>query len=192
MRKEEDLRVRRTRKLLIESLMSLMQERSFEKISINDICERAMVHRATFYNHFDDKQSLFNFALDEIEEEMFLSTIEKGEYNSSKEMYLSLLKNVFDYIDKNRDKFKLIIENNSGKLISIISDTMKRSVRYFISKNEQQHEYVVPLNIIIDFFMGGIAFLCLDWIKLGTYSKEELLKFFEIFLEENNFLKNKN
>ena len=58
---KEDLRVVRTKKLLTDSLKNLLQEKSFDKITVNDICERAMVHRATFYNHFNDKTDLVNY-----------------------------------------------------------------------------------------------------------------------------------
>ncbi len=188
---EEDLRVRRTKKLLIEALMSLLQEMAFEKISVNDICERAMVHRATFYNHFSDKADLFNYALDELEEEMFESTIENGNFNSAKEMYLCLIVKVFDFIEENRKKFNLILKNNSEKIVLLIATTMKRSLRYLISKNKytQEDEYAVPLNIIIDFFMGGITFIVLDWIQHDAYKKEELIKLFEIFIDEQLFKK---
>ena len=188
---EEDLRVRRTKKLLIEALMDLMQERAFEKISVNDLCERAMVHRATFYNHFGDKNDLFNYALDEIEEEMLLSTIEKGNFSTSKEMYLSIITRVFDFIEANRKRFKLIINNNSDRLIMLIATTMRRSVRYFISKNHYSQDYIVPLVIIIDFYMGCLAFIVLDWLQNNEYKKEELIKFFDMMMDEDKFLKNK-
>lgn len=189
---EEDLRVRRTKKLLTEALLGLMQERAFEKISVNDLCERAMVHRATFYNHFDDKYDLFNYALDEIEEEMLLSTIEKGNFSTSKEMYVSIITRVFDFIEANRKRFKLIISNNSDRLIMLIATTMRRSVRYFISKNHYSQDYIVPLDIIIDFYMGGLAFIVLDWLQNNEYKKEELIKFFDMMMDEDKFLKNKN
>lgn len=189
---EEDLRVRRTKKLLTEALLGLMQERAFEKISVNDLCERAMVHRATFYNHFDDKYDLFNYALDEIEEEMLLSTIEKGNFSTSKEMYVSIITRVFDFIEANRKRFKLIISNNSDRLIMLIATTMRRSVRYFISKNHYSQDYIVPLDIIIDFYMGGLAFIVLDWLQNNEYKTEELIKFFDMMMDEDKFLKNKN
>ena len=53
-----DLRVRRTHKLLWEALMTLMSEQEFEAISVKEICERAMVHRTTFYKHYEDKYDL--------------------------------------------------------------------------------------------------------------------------------------
>src|SRR5260370_1213134 len=55
---QEDLRVRRTHKLLWEALMAELSERAFEEITVTDICERAMVHRTTFYKHYEDKYAL--------------------------------------------------------------------------------------------------------------------------------------
>lgn len=61
--KPTDLRVRRTRKHLIEALYGLMQEKPFQQISVQDITERAMVNRSTFYAHFVDKYDLFAQAI---------------------------------------------------------------------------------------------------------------------------------
>src|SRR5258708_20531136 len=54
----EDLRVRRTHKLLWEALMTELSQRPFEEITVKEICERAMVHRSTFYKHYEDKYAL--------------------------------------------------------------------------------------------------------------------------------------
>lgn len=53
-----DPRIRRTRKLLQEALGNLMQTKSFEEISVQDITEAATVNRATFYDHYTDKFAL--------------------------------------------------------------------------------------------------------------------------------------
>lgn len=53
-----DPRIRRTRRLLQEALKTLMQTKSFEEISVQDITEVATVNRATFYDHYTDKYSL--------------------------------------------------------------------------------------------------------------------------------------
>src|SRR5215510_5102896 len=55
---QADLRVRRTHKFLWEALMVELSERPFEAITVKDICERAMVHRTTFYKHYEDKYAL--------------------------------------------------------------------------------------------------------------------------------------
>ena len=57
---ELDPRVRRTRKLLQESLAKLMKEKEFDKISIGDIAEVSTLNRATFYDHYPDKNALLN------------------------------------------------------------------------------------------------------------------------------------
>lgn len=56
----EDLRVRRTRKLLRQALIELTIEKGFAAITVQDIAERAMVNRATFYRHYVDKYDLLD------------------------------------------------------------------------------------------------------------------------------------
>lgn len=54
-----DPRVQRTRQLLLEAFMALVQEkRNIHSISIQEIATRATVNRATFYAHFEDKYAL--------------------------------------------------------------------------------------------------------------------------------------
>lgn len=54
-----DPRVKRTRQLLLQAFISLLEERqNIHSISVQDITERATVNRATFYAHFEDKYAL--------------------------------------------------------------------------------------------------------------------------------------
>jgi AcrR family transcriptional regulator len=55
-----DPRIRRTRKLLQGALGTLMQTKSFDEISVQDITDAATVNRATFYDHYTDKFSLLD------------------------------------------------------------------------------------------------------------------------------------
>lgn len=64
-RRVPDLRVRRTKKLLQEAFHALMSEKAFTDITVQDITERAMVNRGTFYDHFADKHALMEYALRE-------------------------------------------------------------------------------------------------------------------------------
>lgn len=63
--KSIDLRVRRTRHLLQQAFMELMMEKGFQSITVQDIAERAMVNRATFYDHFVDKYALLEHSISE-------------------------------------------------------------------------------------------------------------------------------
>jgi len=53
-----DPRILRTRQLLQGALRRLLQEKEFDKISVQDITEAATLNRATFYAHYTDKFAL--------------------------------------------------------------------------------------------------------------------------------------
>lgn len=53
-----DSRVRQTRAALLNALPALMMERGYDRITIQNLLERADVGRATFYAHFDSKDDL--------------------------------------------------------------------------------------------------------------------------------------
>ena len=64
----EDLRVRRTRKLLTQALIEGTMEKGFAALTVRDITRRAMVNRSTFYRHYLDKYDLLEQHLNEIYE----------------------------------------------------------------------------------------------------------------------------
>ena len=67
-----DLRTQRTYKLLKDSLLQLLSQKSFDSIRVNDICDLAMVHRTTFYSHFNDKYELLDYVIKETEKDIRL------------------------------------------------------------------------------------------------------------------------
>lgn len=73
-----DPRVKRTRSLLEQAFMALIQEKGFQAVSVQDIAERAGVNRATFYAHFTDKYDL----LDQSIRKGFMQEIDKRMLNA--------------------------------------------------------------------------------------------------------------
>jgi len=59
----DDLRVRRTRMMIEKAFLELLMEQGFQSITVQDIADRAMVNRATFYDHFTDKYELFEHGM---------------------------------------------------------------------------------------------------------------------------------
>jgi AcrR family transcriptional regulator len=53
-----DLRARRTRKLLRDALLELIEERGFDAITVEELASRAMVSRSAFYRYYQDKYDL--------------------------------------------------------------------------------------------------------------------------------------
>lgn len=61
-----DRRVRRTREMLRAALLSLMQEKRYDEITVTDILDRAGIGRSTFYAHYRDKDALLLSGFDDI------------------------------------------------------------------------------------------------------------------------------
>jgi len=55
----DDARAVRTRDALASALISLMDGRDYDGISVQHICDRAQVGRSTFYAHFQDKDEMY-------------------------------------------------------------------------------------------------------------------------------------
>jgi AcrR family transcriptional regulator len=55
-----DARMRKTRAALNEAMLSLLEEKTFDQITIREIALRADVGYATFFRHFDTKEALLN------------------------------------------------------------------------------------------------------------------------------------
>jgi len=64
---KNDPRVLRTRQLIKEAFSVLLQKKGFDAITIKDIAQEAVINRATFYAHYEDKYAL----LEEIIEQAF-------------------------------------------------------------------------------------------------------------------------
>ena len=62
----EDRRVRRTRRVLREALLELVVAKGYDRVTVQDVLERADLSRATFYAHYRDKDDLLVGSLEEL------------------------------------------------------------------------------------------------------------------------------
>lgn len=95
-----DPRVKRTRQLLRSALVSLMAEKAFEAISVQDLAERATVNRVTFYDHFDDKYALLDSLIGESFREMLRARLEEGKGCCRDKVLCPLFLTLCDYLAK--------------------------------------------------------------------------------------------
>ena len=64
-RRKAGLGIRRTRSLLNNALVAFMQEKSIDKITVQEVLDRATVSRSTFYLHYCDKDDLILCVLED-------------------------------------------------------------------------------------------------------------------------------
>jgi AcrR family transcriptional regulator len=105
MRNVEDLRVRRTRKLLHQALLELAIEKGFGDLTVRDITERAMINRSTFYRHYLDKYDLLREYIEEVyarvpaPNESSLVDMPKQPADEAPAWLVSILKHVHEHAD---------------------------------------------------------------------------------------------
>ena len=92
-----DPRVKRTRKLLQQTLSDLMHEKSFDAITVQDIAERSTLNRATFYAHFEDKYDLLDSIIREGVEQALAGAIPDTAAVTA-DALRTLCRAVFDYL----------------------------------------------------------------------------------------------
>jgi len=91
-----------TKYTFAQSLKSLMEKRSFAKISVADLCENCGMSRKGFYYHFRDKYDLVHWIF-QVE---FIQTIQDGERLSSWELFSQLCR----YFYRERDFYRGAIQ----------------------------------------------------------------------------------
>jgi AcrR family transcriptional regulator len=149
----DDLRTLRTRKIIKNSFIDLLNMKSFDSLTVNEISNKAMINRATFYRHFDDKYDLLMEILQESMEEMMrnVGSIEENMYIFSNHPDFSgttdslLYKNVeflssfFEYFEKNRKVFKPLLGENGSIWLS--SEMNKYLSKFWISRIKSEEKY---------------------------------------------------
>ena len=91
-----------TKYTLAQSLKSLMEKRSFSKISVADLCENCGMSRKSFYYHFRDKYDLVHWIF-QVE---FVETVQREENRSSWEMFSELCR----YFYREREFYRRAIQ----------------------------------------------------------------------------------
>lgn len=65
-----DARILRSRHLLQEALIALIQEKGYEQITVQDLSKRSTLNRSTFYLHYRDKYDLLYQTVKEVLDEL--------------------------------------------------------------------------------------------------------------------------
>lgn len=107
-----DPRVRRTRRMLRDALVSLMLEKDFASITIKDITERADLAYITFFRHYESLDQLLMDVLDEGLSELLvhIDTLAKQSDTSALETEGRL---IFEYIEQKADLFRILFKSQS-------------------------------------------------------------------------------
>jgi len=172
---KKDLRIEKTYKLLCDALLELLKERAFEDIHVKDICEKAMVHRSTFYMHFEDKNHLLTYGL----RDMINLITSLKTYGNNIEAANEIIKKVFIHVyDKHILYETLLYKCNSNIGGGILHNQVAYDFKEKLTcKSEAGEKSNLNLEVASQFYAGAIISVITWWLKNGMdMSTEEISK----------------
>ena len=177
MREKEDLRVKKTKHALNTAFAELIKEKSFEDISINELCTKAGVRRATFYKHYKDKYDFVSGYIGFLRNTFDKRPTTVSHLDDAVSYYVNYAKRVVEYININE---KLINSLLASSLIHIIIGLIAE--KNFNDTREKLQANVasgmkLPASVdaVAAMLTGGIETMILNWLKEGKkQSVEEL------------------
>ena len=107
----QDKRAQRTKMALRNALLSLMMERGYESLTVQQILDRAAVGRATFYLHYRSKEDLLRGSLDELRAGLL------GEVTANEKRPLGFSLGFFQHVDGHRKLYRAIVGRESGMIV---------------------------------------------------------------------------
>lgn len=112
-RNRPDRRVQRTRDSLRGAMISLMIERDWDEISVQDICDRANIGRSTYYTHFNDKGELLVAGFEDLRKFLRAQRAEQGMAGDR----LGFARGIIDHAYEQRDLFRALLGKRSGHFV---------------------------------------------------------------------------
>ena len=161
-----DLPQRKTRKLLVEALAQLLVERPYQEVSVVDICRRAMVHRTTFYAHFNDKQELLRYLLEGLERECADTCLPQDPERSPREYLLTAARNVFQFFAQRRALYRACLNSGADTLAHTLEDCAAGELCRLLS--EPRFRAVSPQvdpQVAAHFYTGAMLSLIRWWLS---------------------------
>lgn len=179
MMKKRDLRVQKTYMSLTDAMLRLLRKKKFEEITINELCDEAMIRRATFYKHFGDKYEFIQFMIEEMRIQ-FLSEFEQRAQNAKEEDYFEILVSyVIDFLLSYED---IIHSLESSSLLSLLlnirmndsSGAVEQEIADLLTKYFKTGADPI---FATQYLLGGIIPSILWWLpKRDEIPREEVTK----------------
>lgn len=159
-----------TKKALAGALKELMEETSFSRISVADICERCNMNRKSFYYHFRDKYDLMNWIFD-IE---FFKVLEKAPVYDT----WVFIKNLCVCFEQNRKFYRSALQVQGQNSFEEHFIELLRPVVVTIIKDKIKDVEITDFHIdfCLDAYFGSIKRWIFDRNALTANEFVELLK----------------
>lgn len=157
-----DLRVIKTKRLIKDSFYELLGEEDFDKVNVKQICEKSLIGRSTFYQHYDDKYDLLAQEVENYSQK-FSEILKKYPGGFSEE---ASLENIVT--DLQRDAHQLLalfqLQNKISSLTSEFEQQIIESVENVLNANPMSN---LPTKFISKVYADNVMSFLIWSLKNG-------------------------
>ena len=164
-----------TKQALSNALKELLEEQSFEKISVSDICERCHMNRKSFYYHFKDKYDLVNWIFDtEFVELNQNSALETRLLSPNFDDRWQNIEIICDYFYENRSFYRRVLKvDGQNSFVSHFREFIRPLFRLRVEDLLGMDD--VP-ELVYDFVVDGVICAIKRWLlDKNCVSAEEFM-----------------
>lgn len=164
----KDARIRRTRKYLEESLLSLMTTKSIKDITVRELTERANINRSTFYLHYSDINDVIKHIEQNLLQRFYEKLAEEMKPRSLQEEVYHFMEVVVSFLQENRQTLLIICgKNGDNSFADVLAGVTYRQTHVWfqtILGNGTDPERARLAEI---FFNSGCVAILQNWVKNG-------------------------
>lgn len=175
---QNDLRVKKTRKNIESAFIALLKEKDFHKITVQDILDRALINRSTFYKHYMDKYQLAETLCDEVFK--FLKTAVRERFDcDTTEHILMVLKPVYQILSDRKEEILALfsIHTESIHLYEDMYDFLQKS---FYERQKMTNRKSLELLDYLSNLYAALVLTAMKWC-LKNEGYEELTRHTQLF-----------
>lgn len=179
--RKPDRRVQRTRRQLQESLMSLILEKGYDAVTIEDITEQADLGRTTFYLHYKDKEELLMQSLEAVFDDL-VAQIQRRSIDEWVAHGQGPWTLAFEHAAENARFYQIILSGQGG-------DGIKRRIQTYIAATakttitrraeELGASLSLPIDVLSNYIASSLLGLIAWWLESEqTYTVAQMDDFF--------------
>lgn len=167
----QDRCITKTRKSIYTAFLQLLNQKSFETITVQEIIDLADVGRSTFYSHYESKELL----LDELCRYLFHHLFEREE-NISTEAYLS---HIFSHFKKNQDHVTSLLFSKNDYFLRQLQKELEHHVYPMVAEDLQVSYSNIPTSYLKHFVVTNFIETLTWWLKKGkSYKEDQVVGFY--------------